>query len=238
MNLLSSTLMTRRYFSPALPAEGGLVSLSGDEAAHAARVMRARVGDLVTLFDGEGHEASAEIASIEKRECVCRADPKEVVDRESPLRLHLAIALPKPDRAKEMVERLTELGVDRLTPLRCERSQRPPSPGLLEKLPRIVVEACKQSGRNRLMRIAAVCSFPDFIQQPCDSPRWIAHPGGEILRAPDPPTDRATVVIGPEGGLTDQEVHTAREAGFQPIDLGRRILRIETAAAYVAARLL
>ncbi|MEL6108069.1 MAG: RsmE family RNA methyltransferase [Planctomycetota bacterium] len=230
--------MTRRYYAPQLPGDGGLVSLSSEEAAHAARVMRAQVGEVITLFDGNGNESSAEIVSISKRDCVCRANPTEPVDREPRLKLHLAIALPKPDRAKEMIERLTELGVDRLTPLRCARSQRAPSPGLLEKLPRIVIEACKQSGRNRLLRIDDVSSFADFIQLPLDSPRWIAHPGGQPLPVNPSPTDRAIAIVGPEGGLTDEEVTTAQTHGYQGADLGPRILRIETAAAFIAARLL
>ena len=230
--------MTRRYFSDSLPSGGGLVSLSKEEAAHAARVMRAQVDDSVTLFDGQGNEAAAEIVSVGKRECVCRAEPAQAVNREPPLKLHLAVALPKPDRAKEMVERLTELGVDRLTPLTCQRSQRAPSPGLLEKLPRIVIEACKQSGRNRLMCIDAVQAFNDFIALDTALPRWIAHPGGDLIGVAEASLEGATVMIGPEGGLTDDEVAAAAQAGYVTRGLGPRILRIETAAACVAARLL
>ena len=230
--------MTRRYFSEELPREGGIVSLNGDESAHAAQVMRAKVGDTIILFDGEGNEAAAEILSVGKRECVCRASAPETIDRESSLRLHLAVALPKPDRAKEMVERLTELGVDRLTPLHCARSQRPPSAGLLAKLPRIVVESCKQSGRNRLMKIEPVSTFADFVVLATEGGRFVAHPDGASLRAPDSTCDRATVIVGPEGGLTEEEVALALQYDYLSVDLGPRILRIETAAAYIAARLL
>ncbi|MEO9592552.1 RsmE family RNA methyltransferase, partial [Rhodopirellula bahusiensis] len=108
--------MTRRYYVPDLQSQSPVVQLPSEEASHAARVMRVQTGDWIELFDGLGHQAAAEVMSVGKRECVVRCDTIEAVDRESSVALDLAIGFPKPDRAKEMIERLTELGVARVFP--------------------------------------------------------------------------------------------------------------------------
>jgi 16S rRNA (uracil1498-N3)-methyltransferase len=198
--------------------------------------MRVRTGDEITLFDGHGYESRAVIESIDKRNCTVVAEPAVAVDREPPRKLHLGIALPKPDRAKELVERLTELGVMRVTPLVCQRTQRPPSDSLLEKLRRIVVESCKQCGRNRLMDIAAPLELDEFLGRDEGGHRLIADPGGSRLRgiAVDE-HGNVSALVGPEGGFTEDEVARATRAGAEKVGLGKRIYRIETAATVLAA---
>lgn len=239
--------MTRRYYVPDLMRQHPSIRLPDEEAAHAVKVMRLRVGDPVELFDGLGNQAAATVASLGRRECECNSETPQAVGREPDRPLELAVAMPKPERAKEMVERLTELGVSRLVPLTFERTQRPPSPSLIRKLERIVIEACKQSNRNQLMTIAPVMSLDQWIAQPAASPaesiessiRLVAMPGGVSLNAlPVKSNAPVSCVIGPEGGLTEDELTACLDAGLQSIDLGRRILRIETAACVVAARLL
>lgn len=231
--------MTRRYFAPELTSGDRIQSLPAEEAVHAARVMRCKVGDSMVLFDGEGYEANAVIESIGKRECIVRTEAPTSVDREPTCRSHFYVALPKPDRSKEMVERLTELGAGKLTPIVCQRTQRPPSDGLLEKLRRLVVEACKQSGRNRLMQITPVAHFDASLQAPpVKTARWFAHPGGVSLRElATEPLDSASVWIGPEGGFSDEEVAIAKGVGLSAVGLGPRIYRIETAACVIASAL-
>ncbi|WP_404308059.1 RsmE family RNA methyltransferase [Neorhodopirellula lusitana] len=272
--------MTRRYYVPDLLNHPGIVELPDEEAAHAARVMRVSVGDAIELFDGRGNQAQAEIANVSKRSCTCRVDAIAPVDREPSIELTLATAIPKPDRAKEMIERLTELGVHQIQPLNFDRTQRGPSDNLIGKLERIVIEACKQSGRNQLMRIAPVMSFTnwldEFKQRPSRPVAFVAMPGGQaaldgqgIMRQPDskgasdsPPQtespDQANssaqlaspvqsadhakpecyAVVGPEGGLNDQELQNCLDASIAAVDLGKRILRIETAASLIASRIL
>ncbi|TWT56129.1 RsmE family RNA methyltransferase [Allorhodopirellula solitaria] len=236
--------MTRRYYVPDLLTQHPHVRLPDDEAAHAVKVMRLRAGDSVELFDGRGSQANAEVTNVGRRECECLSEQPQHVDREAGRRLVLAIAIPKPDRAKEMVERLTELGVHEIVPLTFARTQRPPSDSLIGKLERIVVEACKQSNRNQLMTIAPVMSLDQWIGQTApgqsDSPiHLVAMPGGGPLRdAAQQANPAVCCVIGPEGGLTEDELARCVEAGMRPVDLGTRILRIETAACVVAARVL
>ncbi|QDV43064.1 Ribosomal RNA small subunit methyltransferase E [Stieleria neptunia] len=242
--------MTRRYYAPDLAPGGGLVPLSDAEASHAARVMRAKVGDVITLFDGCGHESESSIVSIDKRNCVVQAAAAVAIDREPKCRTHLGIALPKPERCKEMIERLTELGVHRVTPLVCQRTQRPPTDSLLTKLRRIVIESSKQCERNVLMTIDAPTSMEAFLAEPRDGVRWIAHPDGkpiqslaaqslaaQSLAAEIDAATSATVLIGPEGGFSDEEVQTAVDSGYRQIGLAARIYRVETAACVVAAHL-
>ena len=229
--------MTRRYYHPELPSAGGLIQLSDDEAQHAFRVMRVKAGDQITLFDGRGNQAEAEIISVNRCECHCRSEATVAIDRESSLKLHLGIALPKPDRARDLIERLTELGVHAVTPIVAARTQRAPSVSLIDKLRRTVIEASKQCGRNRLMMIHEPQTFPEMINEgePMAN-RWIAHPSGNPLRSlMVDRTEALGVLVGPEGGWSEDEVESAVANGYRSVNLGKRILRIETAAVLIAS---
>ncbi|MEM9586257.1 MAG: RsmE family RNA methyltransferase [Planctomycetota bacterium] len=228
--------MTRRYFVPELPTNGGQISLPDPEAAHAIRVMRVRVDQEISLFDGRGNESQATIVAVDRRHCHCVAAAAIQVDRELPHSLVMGIALPKPDRCKELIERLTEIGVSEVWPLVAQRSQRPPSDTLLEKLRRTVIEACKQSGRNRLLTLHPSLTAVEFFTAPWAVPtaRLIAHPG--------PPSRRdfnlsqsVVAAIGPEGGWTEEELQIAHDNGYTCLHLGKRIYRIETAATVIAS---
>lgn len=234
--------MTRRYFCPELPATGGPVSLSSEEASHAIRVMRVQIGDSVHLFDGLGQEAAATITSVNRKSCVCIAEERVAITRMPELQVELGIAFPKPDRTKEMIERLTEIGVASITPLVASRTQRPPSPGLIEKLQRVVIEACKQSERNTLLEIKPIQSAESFFGNSSDasdsgsSVRLIAHQSDQGLnQIAMPSRTKLVAAIGPEGGWTKQEIAVAKSAGFQCVDLGKRIYRTETAAVVVGS---
>lgn len=232
--------MTRRYFVPELPESGGPVALPPDEAGHAARVMRAAVGDRVVLFCGDGREAEAEIASVAKRHVFVEAQPPREVSREADHPLCVAVSLPKGDRARSLVERLTELGVATVQPILCERTQSAPSASAIEKLRRWVIEASKQCGRNRLMQVADPIRFDVYLGQvDPDEVHLIAHPDGHSFAATLQSAGAvpASVAVGPEGGFTEGEVEHAVNSGWQRVTLGPRILRIETAATALVARL-
>jgi 16S rRNA (uracil1498-N3)-methyltransferase len=155
--------------------------------------------------------------------------------------------LPKGDRGQFLIEKLTEIGVAKFVPLRTARSVVEPRDTKLEKLERTVVEASKQCGRNRLMQIEHVMDWQAYVREvePL-SLRVLAQPA-----KPQHPSEghldqllakvklecltKIALAVGPEGGFTDEEVQDAVEIGWQPVDLGPRILRIETAAIVVAA---
>ena len=230
--------MTRRYFHADLPTSGGPVTISDAEGQHAVRVMRVQVGDRIVLFNGKGIQADAEVVSIRRFECCCHCELPQTISRESATQLQLGIALPKGDRAKELIERLTELGVTSVTPLIAERSQRPPSDAMIDKLRRAVVEASKQCGRNQLLQVNSPAAVTEFLGKNHDTATSyaIAHPEGvshQTVRERLRPS--GCVLIGPEGGWCDAELTLAEEQGYERISLGRRILRIETAATMIAA---
>jgi 16S rRNA (uracil1498-N3)-methyltransferase len=219
----------------------GLVVLRDHEAHHLSAVCRIRHGDAVTLFNGSGLEYPGRVVEITRRDVTVEVEAGQAPMRELPIELHIAAPLPKGDRAQMLVEKLTELGVTTLTILSTSRSVVSPRESKLDKLERHVIEASKQCGRNVLMRIEPPRAWTDFLHdEKLPHRRLLAHPRSAGSPCRDPSGARAQPVVaavGPEGGFTDEEVAQARAAGWQTIDLGPRILRMETAALVLAARL-
>ncbi len=234
--------MADRYFVES-PIEGPAACLRGAEAHHLAHVMRARPGVEVTLFDGNGAEFLARVERVGRSEIELAIVACQAVDRETHVPITLAVARPKGDRQRWLVEKATELGVARFVPLHVERGNDRQSPAGLDRLRRSVIEASKQCGRNRLMAIAAAESLADFLTAPQgDALRLIAHPGAKSCRqvlddvAPGGATPaQISLAIGPEGGFTAEEVDLALAHHFHAVSLGPRILRVETAALSLAA---
>jgi 16S rRNA (uracil1498-N3)-methyltransferase len=231
--------MSERFFVDD-PISGDRAALDGPEAHHLIHVMRAKPGSQVILFDGSGAEFLAEVRTLGRSDVELAVLERREVDRELPLSLVVGVALPKGDRQKWLIEKLTEAGVGRLVPLRTARSVAQPVAEALERLGRSVVEASKQCGRNRLMQLSEPQNWPDFLASPsADSCRLLAHPGrGEnssVLVPGARDYKEVTLAIGPEGGFTDEEVGQALSVGWRCVDLGPRILRVETAALVLAA---
>ena len=229
--------MAERFFVEQ-PLAPGPVQLRGPEAHHLATVCRLRPGDRAVLFNGDGRQYPAAVTEVTRRDVTLDVLAVEAPQRELPFPLTVAAALPKGDRQKWLVEKLTELGVTELVPLITERGVAQPTPHAIERLGRTVVEASKQCGRNRLMKIREPQAWPKWIatalpNSPCH--RLIAHPGGRSFAPIDLATPQAThLAVGPEGGLTDAETAAATASGWRIVDLGPRILRVETAAVVVA----
>jgi len=217
--------------------EPGPVTLDGAEAHHLAQVCRLRAGDAVCLFNGDGQEYPAVVVSDSKRSVELDVQRVEAPPRELPFTLEAAVPLPKGDRAQFLVEKLTELGVTRLVPLRTARSVVHPGESKHDKMARWVIEASKQCGRNVLMSIAPLTDWAIYASSSSPHRRIIAHPAA----AAQPPGGFAsspsatTFAVGPEGGFTTEELALAIAYGWQPVALGPRILRVETAAIALAA---
>ncbi len=241
--------MADRYFSETAISEDRVV-LTESEAHHLIHVMRARPGSRVVLFDGSGAEFSARVEKVARAEVQLVVTAREEIDRELPYRLTLGVALPKGERQRWLVEKAVELGVGRVVPLQTARSVAQPVQQALARLQRAVIEASKQCGRNRLMRISKPAVLADFVAHTADAPtRLMAHPGekkghpASLSRgSPDDASRSGTAVagpvllaVGPEGGFTGEEVSLATAAGWRLIDLGPRILRVETAAILLVA---
>ena len=226
--------MTARYYLPP-PLSPGARQIAGPEAHHLLHVMRAEAGARVVVFDGQGAEAEAVVVSRGRTEATLEIQDVRRVSREPPRRLHLGVALPKGDRQKWLVEKSVELGVASLTPLVSRRSVAQPSGKALERLRRTVIESSKQCGRNTLMEVAPSCELPAWLASaPPDARRWIASPAADAL----PPLGEASEIhatIGPEGGLTQEELALAAQHAWTAVSLGPRVLRVETAAIAIAA---
>jgi 16S rRNA (uracil1498-N3)-methyltransferase len=230
--------MSRRYFLETPIAES-IATLSGDEAKHLAKVLRAVPGDQVILFAGDGIEHLAEIVEIRKSLVTLSITESRDVCRESERAVQLAVALPKGDRQRYLIEKCVELGVTTIIPLVAERSVAQPAGNALDRCRRYVIEASKQCGRNRLLQIGEPCRAIDYWPQRTASNSYIAHPATDQELADRELPDREAAVhvaIGPEGGFTESEVVAAQDAGWQLLNLGPRILRVETAAVAVAAK--
>jgi 16S rRNA (uracil1498-N3)-methyltransferase len=229
------------------------VLLSGDEAHHFSKVMRGKVGDALILFDGTGKYAYGIAESIQKEGIRIRITETFADEVESPLRLTVAAALPKGDRQRFLIEKLAELGVARFVPVLMERSVARANDAVIQRLKRYVIEAAKQCGRNVLMEITdevpidklndlfAAETMTKFLLHPValgsvgqTTPQQILAGVSHLAGTPHLP-EKIVVLAGPEGSFTDQEVEAALREGFRPLDLGKRILRTETACIAVAA---
>ena len=228
--------MAHRFFHPDLPPSGP-VRLEGEQAKHAIQVMRFGPGDVVHLFDGDGREVRCQIDSADKKSLDLTLLDTVQVDRELPHTLRLAVAMPKGDRQKFLVEKLVEVGVHELIPLATQRSVAVINAKAQDRLAKQVIEACKQCERNRLMHISPPLSWPQllnrFANNADDIQTWVGDPDegeevGRVLYTSHAPKNNL-VVIGPEGGLTPAELEAAVASGrirpSSPDERQRRRLR-------------
>lgn len=229
--------MADRYYSHT-PISGEVAVLDGPEAHHLIHVMRAKPGTEVVLFDGSGAEFDAEIVRVGRSEVELAMHNSREVDRELPVEVTLAVALPKGDRQRWLIEKAVELGIARIVPLQTTRSVAKTTPQVLRRLQRTVIEASKQCGRNRLLEITPSQSWAELVAAGREVPvRILAHPHPTSdCGSPKPVRSGVvTLAVGPEGGFTEAEVSLAVDAGWQAVAFGPRILRLETAAILLTA---
>ncbi len=226
------------FYCPDLPeVVGSRTALTGDEAAHALSARRLQVHDDIGLFDGHGTAARAVVTAVDRRRKTLEAKLTERRRMPAPRpAVHLACALPKGDRQHVLLDMATQLGMVRFTPLLCARGVVKPNPNTLDRLRRICLEACKQSRRFYLPEIDAPLTPRELARASAPGSLWIAHPATDAVPLSTVAgSNTLTLMIGPEGGFTDEEVREAIAAGARPFSLGPAILRIETAAVAALA---
>jgi len=232
-----------RVFIEAPLASGASVKLSGSAANHVMRVLRLRVGEELTLFNGSGGEFAGSIAALAGSSVTIAVGAQRAVGRESPLSLTLAQGVSRGERMDLVMQKATELGVTRVVPVLTERSVVRLDPAQaarkLEHWRAITVSACEQSGRNRPPEVVAPVKLADFLRNElAPATKLLLSPAASLRIADLPKPQRAVaVLIGPEGGLTHEEQERARAAGFVGVRLGPRVLRTETAALAALALL-
>lgn len=222
-----------RFFVAALEAE---VTLPPEESHHATDVLRLGPGDELELFDGKGGAARYTIGGATKQGVVVTRARLVEASREPRVAITLAFAPPRPKRALALVEKATELGVTRFVPLETRRTRAAiPKKGVI-KLRRRAIEACKQCGRNVVPSFADSTTLEDLVAREKAELRLLpdtkgARPLKEALRK----AESVLFAVGPEGGFEDDERSLLRGAGFEPVILGKSVLRVETAALAVVA---
>lgn len=234
--------MSERFYINC-PLPPGRAVLEGEEAHHLAAVCRLRPGDPLFLFNGDGLEYPARVEKMEHGQVILEVLPGVHVSRELDFLLMVACPLPKGDRAQFVLEKLTELGVTDFVPLTSQRRTMHPRECRPDRLRRHVVEASKQCGRNALLQVKPLETWDEFCRRD-DLPdlKILADPGssvavadlfGRIRAAP-----AVVMAVGPEGGFTSEEVILAQSAGWHLANLGPRILRVETAAMFLATAII
>jgi 16S rRNA (uracil1498-N3)-methyltransferase len=214
---------------------GDTLSLPESASAHLGRVLRANVGDAVVLFNGQGGEFEAQILTIDRRSVRVRIGTLHAVERESPIRVTLLQSIARGEKMDLIVQKATELGVAGIIAFTAQRSVvRLDSEAYRKRSDHwraIAISACEQCGRNRIPFIDVVSDLGAAIERcPEGNVRVLLEPDAD-----QPLSQRAragsamAVLIGPEGGFTDEELARAREQTFTPCRLGPRVLRAETA---------
>lgn len=240
---------THIFYAP--DVKNDIMELPQEEATHAIRVLRMKEDDELTLTDGTGFFYEARITLASAKHCQFKILQKYQDQKLWKGSIHIALAPTKSmDRIEWAVEKMTEIGVDEISLLNCANSER--RIVKTERLEKIIISAMKQSHKAYKPAVHEMQSFKNFIQQPFAGPRFIAHcynpediydnaeevESNKSIHISDQnflgnllhPGYHATVLIGPEGDFSIQEVKMAIEAGFTPISLGKSRLRTETAA--------
>ncbi len=226
----------RFYCTPPLPG-GTRFELPRAAAHHAHRVLRLRENDTVQVFDGEGNAFDARIAEISGKRVVLHELQTCMAETESSLRITLAQAMCSSEKMDWVVQKATELGAAEIQPVQTQRSVAKLSAERAGKRTvhwrSVAIAACEQCGRNVLPGIHAPQEFSAWLAQMrgTSGAKFILQPeGSTALHKQPPPQGSVILLIGPEGGFSEDEIKMAHLAGFTPIRLGKRVLRTETAA--------
>ncbi len=232
-----------RFYCPQPLFPGAVVDLP-DAVAHHVHVLRLQPGASLTLFNGEGRQYQAELATLEKRRASARVQTEVDHDVELPYAITLAQALPEASKMDWIVEKAVELGVAAIVPLAAQRCVVRLSNERAEKKlahwQGVIIAAAEQSGRNRLTRLAPPIAFQDWCVQQDLHRRIVLSPrAGQSLSAwaKHQPQQAISLMIGPEGGFTEQEEELALSHGALALGMGPRILRTETAGIAAVATL-
>lgn len=219
------------FYDPSLDNSVKQFTFSPEESKHIVRVLRKMEGDMLQITNGKGHLFEAEILLPDPKKCVAQiiSRIKAIPKRYS---LHMAVAPTKMnDRYEWLLEKATEIGVDEITPIICEHSERKTIK--LERMERVIQSAMKQSLQTILPKLNPPISYNEFLEKEFLGLKFIAHCHNgekmELKRRVIADMD-VVILIGPEGDFSKGEVDLAREKGFVPISLGNNRLRTETAA--------
>jgi len=210
---------------------GNTYLLDESESKHCARVLRLQQGDEIILVDGKGGLFTAEITDSNPKRCAVKVIKSDLNVGVKDYHIHIAIAPTKNiERIEWFLEKATEVGIDQITPLNCRFSERKEIKN--DRLEKVMISAMKQSLKARLPILNQLTKFKDFIAQPFNGQKFIAHCDDQhrdLLKKMIAPNQNYLILIGPEGDFSAEEIEQAIKAGFHPVSLGNSRLRTETA---------
>ncbi len=230
---------SRVYFEAPL-AHGALVELPEGPFRHLVQVLRMQAGDTLVVFNGQGGEYEAVLETVAKRGASLRIGAFRDVDRESALDLVLVQGISKGERMDWTVQKAVELGVSAIVPVVTERTNvhldREREAKRLDHWRAVMISACEQSGRTRIPELHPVMKFADWLGIPAKGTRLVLDPlATRGLAWVDAAAGAISLVVGPEGGLSADELRVAGKAGCVGVQLGPRVLRTETAGVAALA---
>lgn len=233
-----------RFYTPENLELGIVTTLPSNAAIHASRALRLAVGDYATLFSGDGHDYLCELITVTKSTVTAQVISKTAIANESPLNITLLQAISSGDRMDYTIQKAVELGVNQIQPINSQRSVVKLSGDRAEKRKEhwqnVVISACEQSGRAVIPQVNNAMTLTNWLSSnsaQTNSTRITLSPTAtQTLQDLAKPTGEIYLLIGAEGGLTNDEIELASAQGFNPVLVGKRVLRTETAAlAAVAA---
>ena len=241
--------MKPRLYCPVSLHDGAIIELPDAVAHHAARVLRLREGDALTLFNGEGGEFEARLARIEQRLVLAAVGTHHAIERESPLDVTLLQGLAGAENMDYVIQKAVEMGVAGIAPVTMARSvtrlDSARAAKRAEHWRSVIVASCEQCGRNRLPVLHPLCDLRAALVSPDPANPEIMSGAalslvlslgeGCALAKFDRPAGAIRLLVGPEGGLSPDELVSAKRAGFRSASLGPRVLRTETAGVAALA---
>ncbi|KPZ51854.1 16S rRNA (uracil(1498)-N(3))-methyltransferase [Pseudoalteromonas sp. P1-25] len=218
------------------------VSLNDDAAGHIGRVLRMKVGEHVSIFNGEGGEYFSEIIEVTKKSVVVMPLRFDEHNVESELNIHLGQCVSRGDKMDFTIQKSVELGINEITPIFSQRCGVKLSGDRLEKKhqqwQKIAISAAEQSGRNYVPVVHPPVDLKQWLEQHTDEIKLTLHPRAEhSIKTITVPSAGVRFLVGPEGGFTDEEMAKTKQQEFVDIRLGPRVLRTETAALTVLSAL-
>lgn len=222
-----------RIFTEQNLLSGEQIELEESASHHLSKVLRMQAGRELVLFNGAGGEFAATIHEISKKHVTVSIAEHSIDNRESPLELELAIGISRGERFEWVLQKATELGVTKITPLITERTEVKTGGDRQEKMQdrwqHILISACEQSQRNLLPKLSVPIQIFDWLPTVNSDFRFVLHHRDSKTLPTEQKPQSVTLLIGPEGGLSESEIAQALAKNFNALTLGPRVLRTETA---------
>ncbi|NMH29046.1 16S rRNA (uracil(1498)-N(3))-methyltransferase [Flavobacterium silvaticum] len=223
------------FYNPDIKSGQADFSFDKEESRHIIKVLRKNTGDKLQVTNGMGFLFDVEISIASESKCIVKIVDSQFFEPR-PYRLHLAVAPTKMNERYEwFLEKATEIGIDEITPLICDRSER--KVVKIDRFEKIAVSAMKQSAQYYLPKLNEAVTFKTLVSAEDDSVKCIAHcieNEKQTLKSVVKPNHKITILIGPEGDFTEKEIELALAKNFIPVSLGHTRLRTETAAVVAA----